>query len=139
MRRGDVIGKDQRRRHANLANGHSERRLFERTESCFLTVCRLNVLGPLFNQLTYCLCGKTQAACYLRTKLPAYWQERDTFFSAQAIPVYTRYNIHSFGKKKRKKRKVCKSITRNAIYTLAIFFPLYKRCTRAHIYFLGIM
>lgn len=28
-----------------------------------LTVCRLNVLGPLLNQLTYCLCGRQPLPC----------------------------------------------------------------------------
>lgn len=54
-----VIGGDQRGRHANLANGHSQRRDGRKDPGTrFLTVCRLNVLGPLFNQLTYCLCGR---------------------------------------------------------------------------------
>lgn len=61
----------QRRRRANSTNGHSktvsralgngwETRTEERG---LLTVCRLNVLGSLLNQLTYCLCGRQPLPC----------------------------------------------------------------------------
>jgi len=35
-----------------------------------LTVCRLNVLGPLLEQLTYCLCGRQAAAVFARSVSP---------------------------------------------------------------------
>lgn len=34
-----------------------------REKEGLLTVCRLNVLGPLLNQLTYCLCGRQPLPC----------------------------------------------------------------------------
>lgn len=77
----------QRRRRANSTNGRSTtaNRVLgtgrgggatTRTEEKgLLTVCRLNVLGPLLNQLTYCLCGRQPLPCLHGTfllSLPSY-------------------------------------------------------------------
>lgn len=61
----------QRRRRANSTNGRSTTatralgtgRGTRTEERGHLTVCRLNVLGPLLNQLTYCLCGRQPLPC----------------------------------------------------------------------------
>jgi len=65
------VPRHQRRRHANSTNGRSTTatralgtgRGTRTEERGHLTVCRLNVLGPLLNQLTYCLCGRQPLPC----------------------------------------------------------------------------
>lgn len=65
------VSRHQRRRRANSTNGRSTtanralgtERGTRTEERGLLTVCRLNVLGPLLNQLTYCLCGRQPLPC----------------------------------------------------------------------------
>lgn len=51
---------DARRRRSERCESDGGR---GREKRGLLTVCRLNVLGPLLNQLTYCLCGRQPLPC----------------------------------------------------------------------------
>lgn len=73
--RARTIGppRHHRRRRANSTNGRTNEaagRGGGREEGALLTVCRLNVLGSLLNQLTYCLCGRQPLPCLHGTFLP---------------------------------------------------------------------